>query len=247
MRTNWLRSIFNTLVAAGLIAPASAMAASYDTNLVLNPSFENVDGGGFAANWSGLVDTYAYSANYTGAAPAGSGARYWFGGPGIGGQVSSITAAQAPVSLADNSADINAGRVTYDLSAYFSSYRLQGDYAVVRATFRDAANATLAQATVGSEALVAGLPIVNNGTYADARDWAADVTAGLVPVGTNNVLIEIVATKTAGGTVVDGYVDLVDMQIHLTPIPEPSTLALAAIGGFGVAAWRFRKRRAQQS
>lgn len=244
MRTNWLRSFIRTLVAAGLLAPAAASAAPYDTNLVLNPSFENVDGSGFAADWSGLVDTYAYSQNYTGAAPAGSGDRYWFGGAGVSGQVSSISASQAPIDLSANAAEINAGRVTYDLSAFFSSYRLQNDYAVVTATFRDAGNAALGQASVGSEALVASLPIVNNGTYVDARDWASDATSGLVPAGTNNVLIEIVATKSAGGTVVDGYTDLIDFQVHLNPVPEPGTLTLAAIGGLGLAAWRFRKRRA---
>lgn len=244
MRTNWLRSFIQTLVAAGLLAPAVASAAPYDTNLVLNPSFESVDGSGFAASWSGLVDTYAYSQNYTGPAPAGAGQRYWFGGAGISGQVSSITASQAPIDLSANTAEINAGRVTYDLSAFFSSYRLQNDYAVVKATFRNAGNAALGQASVGSEALVALLPILDNGTYLDARGWASDAASGLVPAGTNNVLIEIVATKAAGGTVVDGYTDLIDFQVHLNPVPEPGTLTLAAIGGLGLAAWRFRKRRA---
>ncbi|MEX2187097.1 MAG: PEP-CTERM sorting domain-containing protein [Pirellulales bacterium] len=243
MRTNWLRSFARTLLAAGLLAPAAASAASYDTNLVLNPSFENVDGNGNAADWTGLVDTYAYSQNYTGAAPAGAGARYWFGGAGITNQVSSISASQAPIDLAANAADINAGRVTYDLSAFFSSYRQQGDYAVVSATFRDAGNTSLGQTSVGSEAFVAALPVVDNGAFLDARGWAGDAMSGLIPAGTNNVLIEIVATKSAGGTVVDGYMDLVDFQLHLNPVPEPSTLALAAIGGLGLAAWRFRKRR----
>jgi hypothetical protein len=243
MRTNWLRSFFRTLVAAGLLAPASAMAAGYDTNLVLNPSFETVDGGGFAANWTGPVDTYAYSANYTGAAPATSGARYWFGGPGAPNQVSTIFSTSTPIDLSANAADIAAGRVTYDLSAYFSSYRLQGDYGVVKASFRDAGDNEIGFTFVGSSALVAGLPVVNNGVYADARGWAADATAGFVPLTTNSVVLELQATKTEGGTVVDGYIDLVDFQIHLQPIPEPGTLSLAAIGGLGLAAWRFRKRR----
>ncbi len=247
MRTNWLRSFARALLAVGLLAPvaapSTAVAAPYDANLVLNPSFENVDGGGNAADWSGAVDTYAYSQSYTGAAPAGAGDRYWFGGAGIADEVSSISASQSPIDLSANAAEINAGRVRYDLSAFFSSYRTQGDYAVVSATFRDAGNASLGQASVGSEAFVAGLPVVDNGVYIDARGWASDATSGLVPAGTNSVLLEIVGTKTAGGAVVDGYTDSIDFQVHLNPIPEPSALALAAIGGLGLAAWRFRKRR----
>jgi hypothetical protein len=237
MKTNWLRSFIRTLVAAGLLVPAAASAASYDVNLVLNPSFE--DGSAWSA-----VHTYNYSQNYTGAAPTGAGSRYWFGGAGTPNQVSTNTRSQAPLDLSANAADINAGRVTYDLSAFFSTYRTQNDYSVVRATFRDAANNPLGSASVGSEAFVAALPFLNNGDYNDARGWAQDAASGLVPSGTNNVFIELIATKSAGGTAIDSYTDLVDFQLHLAPIPEPGTLALAAIGGMGLLAWRFRKRNA---
>jgi hypothetical protein len=236
MRTNWLRSFIKSLVAAGLLAPAVASAASYDVNLVANPSFED------DSAWTS-VSTYDYSENYTGPAPAGSGARYWFGGAGTQGQVSTRTYDQAPIDLSANGAEINAGRVTYDLSAFFSTYRTQNDYTVVRATFRDAADSPLGVVSVGSEALVAALPFLNNGNYLDARAWAQDATSGLVPSGTNNVFIELLATKSAGGEAIDGYTDLVDFQLHLAPVPEPGTFALAAIGGAGLLAWRFRKRR----
>jgi hypothetical protein len=237
MRTNWLRGFIRTLVAAGLLAPTLASAAPYDVNLVLNPSFED------ATAWS-AVDTYNYSQNYTGPAPAGAGARYWFGGAGVNGQVSSNTRSQSPIDLSANAGDINAGLVTYDLSAFFSTYRTQNDYTVVRATFRDVANSSLGAVTVGSEAFVAALPFLDNGNYLDARGWAHDSTGGIVPAGTNNVFIELIATKSAGGVAIDGYTDLVDFQVHLAPIPEPSTFALAAIGGAGLWAWRFRKRHA---
>ena len=107
----------------------------------------------------------------------------------------------------------------------------------------DIFNGTTPDATfVGSAALVAGLPIVDNGNYADARGWAADATAGLVPLGTNSVVLELQGTKSDQGTAIDSYLDLVDFQVHRTAVPEPGTLTLAALGGIGIAAWRFRKR-----
>src|SRR5213594_3281068 len=70
------------LIAAAVtgVLPASTQGAALNENLVLNPSFENVDTASGALNWTGNVSTYAYSLNYTAAGPAGSGDRYWFGG-----------------------------------------------------------------------------------------------------------------------------------------------------------------------
>ena len=88
--TNWRRKLAASLAACGLLSPAAALAAELNTNLVLDPSFENVntaDIGPFASSrllqWNdagvdGVADddnfAYAYTQNYAGVnTPAGAG------------------------------------------------------------------------------------------------------------------------------------------------------------------------------
>jgi len=68
--TNWRKKLATTLVATGLISPAAAQAADLNTNLLLNPDFENVDVnimGDYSApkvlDWLSLnlYDGFAYS------------------------------------------------------------------------------------------------------------------------------------------------------------------------------------------
>jgi hypothetical protein len=40
---NWCRKLACTLAAGGLLTSSAALAANLDTNLVVDPSFENVD------------------------------------------------------------------------------------------------------------------------------------------------------------------------------------------------------------
>ena len=74
------------LVSVGLLSPAAAHAALLNTNLVTNPSFEEVDLdtviGGYDArlvlDWEGGGGAYAYSQNYDNGNPLdGGGERYF--------------------------------------------------------------------------------------------------------------------------------------------------------------------------
>jgi hypothetical protein len=238
MKTNWVRKLAMKLAAVGLLTPTAAWAAPYGTNLVANPSFEEIPGGP-VTDWIGFTGTYAYSLNYTGAAPPGAGERFWFGGAG-----DVVTAVLPPIDLSENAVDIDDGRASYLLDAYFSNYLQQRDYGQVRASFINGTGQSVGEATIGSEAFTQSLPIGFNGRYPDARDWGLDFTDGPIPVGTRSVLITIEGHKEPGvGAVVDGYIDLVDFQIFAVPIPEPSSLAMLAMGGAAIGAWRFRRRR----
>src|SRR5437867_10114232 len=163
------------LIAAAVTGalPVSTQGAALNDNLVLNPSFENVDTAGSAADWAGNVSTYAYSQNYTGPAPAGAGSLYWHGG-------GADPLASQLFDLTGNASAIDAGRLGYSLSAFFSTYLDQKDYATVRALFLDSGNSQIGSASVGGLVFVSGLPLVDNGTYPNAHSWGQDALTGLV-------------------------------------------------------------------
>ena len=108
--TNWRRKLMASLVAAGLMSPAAARAADLNTNLIVDPSFENVDPanvGPFMSNrlldWPDTAldgnatdDNWAFrfAQNYAGVnTPAGAGSRYFSGG--FGTTVGQATLAQS--------------------------------------------------------------------------------------------------------------------------------------------------------
>jgi hypothetical protein len=242
MRTNWLRKVALKLAAVGLLTPAAATAAPLGVNLVANPSFEDSPGGPIE-QWSGNLGAYAYSLNYTGPAPMGAGDRYWFGGTPSPGSPDLVSASLPAIDLSENAVDIDDGRASYLLDAFFSNYLDQRDFGVVRASFLNGGGQTIGEASIGSDAFTQALPTGDNVRYPNARDWGVDFTEGAIPVGTRSVVITVEGHKEVGlGTIIDGYIDLVDFQIFATPIPEPSSLALLA-GGAAIGAWRLVRRR----
>jgi glycerophosphoryl diester phosphodiesterase len=243
MRIHWVVRFARTLISVGLGGTVSLLAgpllaAPLNTNLVLNPGFESI-AGGQVDTWTGALRTWAYSANYTGAALPGAGSRYWFGGNG-----NSVSATQPAITLATNAADIDAGRLNYNLSAFFSSYRQQQDYGTVTATFLDAGSSPISSASIGSLGFIQSLPLGNNGAYNDARSWGQAASNALVPAGTRSVRIDVAAFKEPGvGEAIDGYIDNVGFQLSEAPIVvDAPTLwnfdnaenRLAAAGGPGV-------------
>jgi hypothetical protein len=225
------------LIAAAVtgVLPSASQAAALNVNLVVNPSFESVSGTA-ATDWSGAnVSTYAYTLNYTGPAPAGAGDRYWFGG-------GADPLAFQLIDLTGNVALIDAGMGNYSLSAFFSTYLLQLDFGTVRALFLDGADAQLGSASVGGAVFTAGLPVVGNASFPDARAWGQDAIGGILPVGTRTVRIELDGEKEPNvGSAADGYIDLVNFQI--APVPEPSTWSILGLSLF-VGGWSIlRKRR----
>ena len=224
------------LIAAAVtgVLPATGQAAALNQNLLVNPSFESILAGGTqASDWTGNVSTYAYSLNYTGPSPLNAGLRYWNGG-------GADPLATQMIDLGGNASQIDAGQINYNLSAFFSTYRLQADYGTVRALFLNASSAQIGSASVGGAVFTANLPVGDNGTYTDARGWGQDSFLGLVPVGTRMVRIELDGEKEPGvGNVADGYIDLVNFQ--LTAVPEPGTLSLLGLGMLG--GWFFLRRR----
>ncbi len=224
--TNWRRKLAAALVVSGLFTAAPVVAAELNTNLVVDPSFENVDPGDIGPfdsqrllDWddTGLDGdffddnfTYAYSQEYSGNnQPPGGGLLHSTGG--FSTTVDEAYMFQSvDVAAGDTGRVIADGEALYDLSAYFTTYRTQTDSSSVRVRFLDAADQEIGRGPVGGFDFVASLPIGNE-PIANQRDWGRDRTLGSIPVGTAAGDIELVAEVAAGNH--DGYVDLVDFRI----------------------------------
>ncbi len=223
-----------------ILAGSFSFVGSAQAVTLLSEDFEggaNVFGAG----------TYNYAQNYTMPnllVPAG-GLKYMKGGAGIGGSASTniFTATGSPLSLLTGGitgGQIDGGLVSYNLYAQFSTYRLQGDYSTLTLQFLDSSSSPLGSLlTIGGSAFTSLLGSGNNGNYADARDWGADTLAGIVPSGARSATVQVLAVKVPTGGAIDGYMD--NINISITGVPEPSAVALLALGG-GLAAWARRRR-----
>ncbi len=203
---------------------------------------EGFEGGGGAGN-AFSMPVYTYAQNYTMPAIPGSGTTYAHGGAGVNGSISTNTFPGPNVSLTGgtgfSAAQIDGGLVSYDLSAQFSTYRDQNDFAEVQIQFRDGANSPIGSpVTIGSFAFASALPFGDNGSYANAREWAADALVGIVPAGARSVDVTVFETKQPPGTVIDGYLD--NISLSLNAVPEPGTVALSGLAGLVL----LRRRRA---
>lgn len=223
-----------------ILAGSFSFVGSAQAVTLLSEDFEG------AGNVFG-VGTYNYAANYTmpNLLAPGGGLKYLRGMPGVNGSVSTniFTASGSPLSLLTGgitTGQIDGGLVSYNLYAQFSTYLGQNDNGTLAVQFLDAGSSPLGSLLqIGGSAFVTALGSGNNGSYTDARDWGADSLAGIVPSGARFASVQIFEVKTAAGTAIDGYMDNVNVSISV--VPEPSSVALLAIGG-GLAAWARRRR-----
>jgi hypothetical protein len=86
--------------------------------------------------------------------------------------------------------------------------------------------------------------LTTSSTDRDIQNGAGDayVTfSGTIVENANNTLNFIVSDPSTGGYQVGAYVN--GLQLDITPAPEPSTLALSAMGGLGMLGM-YRRRKA---
>jgi hypothetical protein len=218
---NWRRKLAATLVGCGLLSPSVATAAELDTNLIVNPGFEQVDLGftsyynaPLILGWTSISGYgFAYSHDFdqtgvpgfaNGTLPSGG---LWYFTPGNSLRHSYQDAIFQDIDVSGGAtlAAISSGSATFSLSGFFSTYGAQADRAFVQADFYNEPGDLVGTAQISTP----------NGTV--LQDWTEFSASGAVPAGTRVVQISAWGEVAAGSEgSADGYQDNLDFRILTT-------------------------------
>jgi PA domain-containing protein len=218
------------------------VGAAEATELITDGSFENTAnssnpnvkvGGtanpGVGGGWS-TFSTYLYSTLYTLPGPAGSGAAYLRPYPsGTYGITQSSQTMTQLVSLTATTtltpAKIDSGLGQFTMSAWFSSYLIQGDYSDLTLEFLDGSNNVVGPpVALGGSDFILNLPTGANTKYPqDVKEWGKDTETGTIPAGARSARVRIAATGTGAP---DGYVDLVSLDVVDAGLATPTVASV---------------------
>jgi hypothetical protein len=209
--TNWRRKLMASLVAGGLLAPCTANAANLDTNLAVDPSFENVDVGTTCCylngatklnSWSdGSITGFAYNygLNFDDGDPPPGAGFYFFGAGGTDSVVNPppITspgevAQNISVSTGATGTLIASGEAAAVLSGFFTSYNGQNLHGSLHVDFLNSGGTSL-----GSTVVTAKI----------SRPWHEERGSALIPVGTATLRASLY------GDGFNAYIDNVDVRV----------------------------------
>jgi hypothetical protein len=223
--TDLRRKLMAALAAGGLLAPSAMYAANLNTNLVSNGDFELVDTvnapfGAYNAprilNWVGTGVAYSHDGslsngvavpNYAnGAAPPNAG--HWYFTPNA-----STPEVRNPgqfyqdidVSTGATASTISSGFAGFNLNAYMSTYSTNLDFGNIQLDFRSGSGASL------------GTALMSDSDVGSNNVWSLNTKTGVIPIGTKTVRLSAYGTAVNGGP--DGYIDNVDFQVAVVPLP----------------------------
>ena len=230
---NWTKKLSAALVAGGMMLPVAANAASLDTNLLVDPGFEDVNTttGAYGSlelnSWTdGTVTsnfTYASGQYDLGGPLPGGGDRYFTSNGGDDDKIAPGQAAQnVDLSAGDTAAEIAAGTAAFNLSAFMTSYA-GSDVAHINVEFLDGGGGSLGAFDIAD---------------ADNSTWTLNSIAGAIPAGTVTARVSVYGDANASGP--DGYLD--NASFSVSQIPEPTSMALAGLGLAGAGVFFGRRR-----
>jgi hypothetical protein len=225
--TDLRRKLRAALAAGGLLAPGFAHAADLNTNLVLNPGFENVDintevqvagsnPATFAVkinDWGGTKMGFAYSHNGMMTGTGGPIRDYANGGPLAGGGNFYFTSNATPAPSPDitgpgqfsQDIDVSTGASGNLIASGNAAYKV-GAFFSSFSTDGDFGNIHLDFLNSSGSSL--GTAVVSDN---DPSTWTQNFRGGPIPAGTAKVKLSVYGTALAGGP--DGYIDNVDFQV----------------------------------
>jgi hypothetical protein len=214
--SNWRRKLAASLVAGGLMAPTALFAQNLNTNLVQNPSFENVGATECCyqalniLNWTDGTQTgfaYQTAQGYDNGGPLAGGGSFYFtsnaqGNHVFGGFEEDITrpgqvSQNIDVAGGQTGPQIASGQAALNMSAFFTSYLDNNDVGHLHVEFLNAGGGSLGALQISAKSPITG--------------WHQRSKATLVPPGTTRLKTSVFATPVTFGP--DGYIDLVDVRV----------------------------------
>ncbi len=199
-----------------LVPVADSYAASFGSNLILNPAAEV---GSAAVNDSGVLPppSWQTTSNFTqiiyGASsgfplttspgPAKRDKKFFAGGPS-----NALSTAAQLVNIWTLASPIDGGDVTFTFSGFFGGYASQNDNAVVNVNFLDAAKKSLRQLSIGS---------VMASDRANQTGLLRRELRGSVPKKSRFIRVTLTMTRISG-SYNDGYAD--NLSLVLTRSPQ---------------------------
>jgi hypothetical protein len=221
----WKR-LLAAVAAGGMYVSGAAYGANLNTNLMVNGDFELVDTvnppfGAYNAprilNWIGTGVAYSHDASISngaavpdyanGADPPGAG--HWFFTPnGSAPDVNAPNLFYQDINVAagDTGNAISSGFAGFNLSAYMSSYSTHADIGRIQVEFRSSLGASL------------GTSLMSDSDAGASNVWSLNTKTGVIPIGTSTVRVSAYGTAVGGGGP-DGYMDNVDFQVAIVPLP----------------------------
>jgi hypothetical protein len=218
--TNWRRKLMASVVAGGLLAPCAVKGANLDTNLVINPGFEDVDVGTVCCyqsaatkinSWSsGSLTGFAYNnqleeldgsgeLGWDDGGPLAGGGTYFFG-PASGDSVDyqsvtspGLVAQDINVSTGPSGTLIASGDAAVVLSGFFTSYNGQNRHGFMQVDFLNASGTSL------------GSTVINS--LGEPHPWHQERGSAFVPVGTATLRTSLY------GDNFNAYIDNVDVRV----------------------------------
>jgi hypothetical protein len=210
--TNWRKKLAANLVAVGLLSPSALSAADLDANLVVDPSFENVDTAITCCymnaatklnSWAdGSVTPFAYNygLGWDDGGPLAGGGFYFFGAGGTNSTTSPppITspgevAQNIAVGAGASGALIASGEAAVSYGAFFTSFNDQAERGIMQVDFLNAGGSTLGTTRITSD---------------PPTPWHQQRGAAFIPVGTATLRTSLYST---GGY--NAYIDLADVRV----------------------------------
>jgi hypothetical protein len=244
--TDLRKKLLAALAAAGMLSPAMARAANFNTNLALNPGFENVNvavTGAYHAplilDWTpSTVNNSGFAYSHDGSKTNGCSspepscvvpdyARYQFTDsvPPSSGHwyFTSNRPPSANVGYIDapgefyQDIDVSSGNSADLIAANLGAFNLSAYMSSYHhGNDADFANAQLQFRT--SSGTVLGTALLNDSDPGPANVWNLNTMSGSVPLGTATVRLSLYGTKDTGiGAGPDGYIDNVDFRVPSLP------------------------------